>query len=78
MTRDRSRDDDPDPTDTARINVNMVRGVDVVGDMSPDQMGYWPFAGWSTTARRSMVSTCAAASPSAAASMPAQGTTRRP
>lgn len=37
-----------DPTDTERHNINMVNGVDVVGDMSPDQMGYFrPFAGWS-------------------------------
>lgn len=37
-----------DPTDTERHNVNMVNGVDVVGDMTPDQMGYFrPFAGWS-------------------------------
>ena len=37
-----------DPTDTERENINMVHGVDVVGDMSPDQMGYFrPFAGWS-------------------------------
>jgi phytoene dehydrogenase-like protein len=38
-----------DPTDTERLNDNMVRGVDVVGDMTPDQMGYFrPFAGWSS------------------------------
>ena len=37
-----------DPTDTERHNENMVNGVDVVGDMTPDQMGYFrPFAGWS-------------------------------
>lgn len=37
-----------DPTDTERHNDNMVNGVDVVGDMTPDQMGYFrPFAGWS-------------------------------
>jgi phytoene dehydrogenase-like protein len=37
-----------DPTDTERLNDNMVHGVDVVGDMTPDQMGYFrPFAGWS-------------------------------
>jgi phytoene dehydrogenase-like protein len=37
-----------DPTDTERINDNLVNGVDVVGDMTPDQMGYFrPFAGWS-------------------------------
>jgi len=37
-----------DPTDTERGNDNLVNGVDVVGDMSPDQMGYFrPFAGWS-------------------------------
>ncbi len=37
-----------DPTDTHRENDNMVNGVDVVGDMTPDQMGYFrPFAGWS-------------------------------
>ena len=37
-----------DPTDTERLNDNMVNGVDVVGDMTPDQMGYFrPFAGWS-------------------------------
>jgi phytoene dehydrogenase-like protein len=37
-----------DPTDTERNNDNLVNGVDVVGDMSPDQMGYFrPFAGWS-------------------------------
>ena len=37
-----------DPTDTVRHNDNMVNGVDVVGDMTPDQMGYFrPFAGWS-------------------------------
>ena len=37
-----------DPTDTVRENDNMVNGVDVVGDMTPDQMGYFrPFAGWS-------------------------------
>ena len=35
-----------DPTDTERHNDNMVNGVDVVGDMTPDQMGYFrPFAG---------------------------------
>lgn len=38
-----------DPTDTVRRNDNMVNGVDVVGDMTPDQMGYFrPFAGWSS------------------------------
>lgn len=38
-----------DPTDTERNNDNLVNGVDVVGDMSPDQMGYYrPFAGWSS------------------------------
>ncbi|MDH3234157.1 MAG: NAD(P)/FAD-dependent oxidoreductase, partial [Alphaproteobacteria bacterium] len=38
-----------DPTDTERLNDNLVNGVDVVGDMSPDQMGYFrPFAGWSS------------------------------
>jgi len=37
-----------DPTDTERLNDNLVNGVDVVGDMTPDQMGYFrPFAGWS-------------------------------
>jgi len=37
-----------DPTDTERHNDNFVNGVDVVGDMTPDQMGYFrPFAGWS-------------------------------
>jgi phytoene dehydrogenase-like protein len=37
-----------DPTDTERLNDNFVNGVDVVGDMTPDQMGYFrPFAGWS-------------------------------
>ncbi len=37
-----------DPTDTERSNDNLVNGVDVVGDMTPDQMGYFrPFAGWS-------------------------------
>lgn len=37
-----------DPTDTERHNDNLVNGVDVVGDMSPDQMGWFrPFAGWS-------------------------------
>ena len=37
-----------DPTDTVQHNDNMVNGVDVVGDMTPDQMGYFrPFAGWS-------------------------------
>ena len=37
-----------DPSDTERINDNLVNGVDVVGDMTPDQMGYFrPFAGWS-------------------------------
>jgi len=37
-----------DPTDTVRMNDNLVNGVDVVGDMTPDQMGYFrPFAGWS-------------------------------
>lgn len=37
-----------DPTDTERQNDNLVNGVDVVGDMTPDQMGYFrPFAGWS-------------------------------
>jgi phytoene dehydrogenase-like protein len=37
-----------DPTDTERSNDNMVNGVDVVGDLSPDQLGYFrPFAGWS-------------------------------
>lgn len=36
-----------DPTDTERHNDNFVNGVDVVGDMTPDQMGYFrPFAGW--------------------------------
>ncbi|MCZ7561847.1 MAG: hypothetical protein M5U30_18885 [Burkholderiaceae bacterium] len=38
-----------DPTDTERHNDNLVNGVDVVGDMTPDQMGYFrPFAGWSS------------------------------
>ncbi len=38
-----------DPTDTERFNDNLVNGVDVVGDMTPDQMGYFrPFAGWSS------------------------------
>src|ERR1035437_733889 len=38
-----------DPTDTERHNDNFVNGVDVVGDMTPDQMGYFrPFAGWSS------------------------------
>jgi len=38
-----------DPTDTVQHNDNMVNGVDVVGDMTPDQMGYFrPFAGWSS------------------------------
>jgi phytoene dehydrogenase-like protein len=38
-----------DPTDTERHNDNMVNGVDVVGDMTPDQMGYFrPFAGWAS------------------------------
>jgi phytoene dehydrogenase-like protein len=37
-----------DPTDMVAGNDNFVGGVDVVGDMSPDQMGYFrPFAGWS-------------------------------
>jgi phytoene dehydrogenase-like protein len=37
-----------DPTDTERSNDNLVNGVDVVGDMTPDQMGYFrPFVGWS-------------------------------
>jgi phytoene dehydrogenase-like protein len=37
-----------DPADTERLNDNLVNGVDVVGDMTPDQMGYFrPFAGWS-------------------------------
>jgi phytoene dehydrogenase-like protein len=37
-----------DPTDTERLNDNLVNGVDVVGDMTPDQMGWFrPFAGWS-------------------------------
>jgi phytoene dehydrogenase-like protein len=37
-----------DPSDTERDNDNLVNGVDVVGDMTPDQMGYFrPFAGWS-------------------------------
>jgi phytoene dehydrogenase-like protein len=37
-----------DPTDTERLNDNFVNGVDVVGDMTTDQMGYFrPFAGWS-------------------------------
>jgi phytoene dehydrogenase-like protein len=37
-----------DPTDTVVHNDNMVNGVDVVGDMTPDQMGFFrPFAGWS-------------------------------
>ena len=37
-----------DPTDTVQHNDNMVNGVDVVGDMTPDQMGFFrPFAGWS-------------------------------
>ncbi len=37
-----------DPTDTERHNDNLVNAVDVVGDMTPDQMGYFrPFAGWS-------------------------------
>lgn len=36
------------PSDTVRDNDNLVNGVDVVGDMTPDQMGYFrPFAGWS-------------------------------
>ena len=31
------------------MNDNLVNGVDVVGDMTPDQMGYFrPFAGWSS------------------------------
>ncbi len=38
-----------DPTDTEQHNDNFVNGVDVVGDMTPDQMGYFrPFAGWSS------------------------------
>jgi len=38
-----------DPSDTERVNDNLVNGVDVVGDMTPDQMGYFrPFAGWSS------------------------------
>jgi phytoene dehydrogenase-like protein len=38
-----------DPGDTERQNDNLVHGVDVVGDMTPDQMGYFrPFAGWSS------------------------------
>ena len=38
-----------DPTDTERLNDNLLNGVDVVGDMTPDQMGYYrPFAGWSS------------------------------
>ncbi len=38
-----------DPTDTERHNDNFVNGVDVVGDMTPDQMGFFrPFAGWSS------------------------------
>jgi phytoene dehydrogenase-like protein len=38
-----------DPTDTEQLNDNLVNGVDVVGDMTPDQMGYFrPFAGWSS------------------------------
>jgi phytoene dehydrogenase-like protein len=38
-----------DPSDTERLNDNLVNGVDVVGDMTPDQMGYFrPFAGWSS------------------------------
>lgn len=38
-----------DPTDTERLNDNLVNGVDVVGDMTPDQMGFFrPFAGWSS------------------------------
>jgi phytoene dehydrogenase-like protein len=38
-----------DPSDTERHNDNFVNGVDVVGDMTPDQMGYFrPFAGWSS------------------------------
>ena len=37
-----------DPTDTVRINDNYVNGVEVVGDLSPDQMGFFrPFANWS-------------------------------
>ena len=37
-----------DPTDTERSNDNLVNGVDVVGDLTPDQLGYFrPFAGWS-------------------------------
>ncbi|MFO1269352.1 MAG: NAD(P)/FAD-dependent oxidoreductase [Rubrivivax sp.] len=37
-----------DPGDTERNNDNLVHGVDVVGDMTPDQMGWFrPFAGWS-------------------------------
>ena len=37
-----------DPTDTLQYNDNLLNGVDVVGDMTPDQMGYFrPFAGWS-------------------------------
>ena len=36
------------PIDTERNNDNLVNGVDVVGDLSPDQLGYFrPFAGWS-------------------------------
>jgi phytoene dehydrogenase-like protein len=38
-----------DPTDTERLNDNLVNGVEVVGDMTPNQMGYFrPFAGWSS------------------------------
>jgi phytoene dehydrogenase-like protein len=38
-----------DPTDTENLNDNLVNGVDVVGDMTPDQMGWFrPFAGWSS------------------------------
>ena len=38
-----------DPSDTERLNDNLVNAVDVVGDMTPDQMGYFrPFAGWSS------------------------------
>ncbi len=37
-----------DPTDTVQINDNYVNGVEVVGDISPDQMGFFrPFANWS-------------------------------
>jgi len=37
-----------DPTDTVQINDNFINGVEVVGDLSPDQMGFFrPFANWS-------------------------------